>query len=137
MKLIVHRKGATRAFPPGHPEIPKDHKSIGQVVLIPGSMGTASYVMVGVKEGARTWYSAPHGAGRWMSREAATRRFRPGTVVEELSKMGVYLRAATRRVISEEAPGAYKDVDKVAFVADKVKIARLVARLRPIGVAKG
>jgi len=136
-KLIVHRKGATRAFPPGHPEIPKDHKSLGQVVLIPGSMGTASYVMVGIKEGARTWYSAPHGAGRWMSREAATRRFRPGTVVEELSRMGVYLRAATRRVISEEAPGAYKDVDKVAFVADKVKIARLVARLRPIGVAKG
>jgi len=137
VKLIVHRKGATRAFPPGHPEIPKDHRSIGQVVLIPGSMGTASYVMVGIKEGLRTWYSAPHGAGRWMSREAATRQFRPGTVVEQLSKMGVYLRAATRRVISEEAPGAYKDVDRVAFVADKVKIARLVARLRPIGVAKG
>lgn len=137
VKLVVHRKGATRAFPPGHPEIPKDHKEIGQVVLIPGSMGTASYIMVGIPEGARTFYSAAHGAGRWMSRAAAVRTYRPGAVEADLQKRGIYLRAATRRVVSEEAPGAYKDVDRVALVTHKVKIAALVARLRPIGVAKG
>ncbi len=137
VKVVVHRKGATRAFPPGHPDIPKDHKEVGQVVLIPGSMGSASYVMVGIPEGSRTFYSAAHGAGRWMSREAAIRRYRPAEVIDELSKQGIYLRAATKSVISEEAPGAYKDVDRVALVSHKVKIASLVARLRPIGVAKG
>ncbi|MCD6301446.1 MAG: intein-containing RctB family protein [Staphylothermus sp.] len=136
-KVVVHRKGATRAFPPGHPEIPKDYQSTGQPVLIPGSMGTASYILVGTKKGARTWHSAPHGAGRWMSRGAAIRTYRPERVIEELSRKGVVLRAATRRVISEEAPGAYKDVDKVVFVAHKVGIAKLVVRLIPIGVVKG
>ncbi len=137
MKLVVHRKGATRAFPPGHPDIPRDYKEIGQPVLIPGSMGTASYVMVGVPSGARTWYSAPHGAGRWMSRAEAIRTYRPEKIVDELSSKGVVLKAATRRVIAEEAPGAYKDVDRVALVADKVGIAKLVVRLKPIGVVKG
>ncbi|MEL9997380.1 MAG: RtcB family protein [Sulfolobales archaeon] len=137
LKLVVHRKGATRAFPPGHPDIPKDHKDVGQVVLIPGSMGSASYVMVGIPEGARTFYSAAHGAGRWMSREAAIRRYRPTEVEAELSRAGIYLRAATKSVVSEEAPGAYKDVDRVALVSHKVSIAKLVARLRPIGVTKG
>ncbi len=137
MKLVVHRKGATRAFPPGHPDIPKDYKEIGQPVLIPGSMGTASYVMVGTPKGARTWYSAPHGAGRWMSRHAAIRTYNPSRVQEELASKGIVLRAATRRVIAEEAPGAYKDVDRVALVAHHVGIAKLVARLRPIGVVKG
>ncbi len=137
VKVIVHRKGATRAFPPEHPDIPKDYREIGQPVLIPGSMGTASYVMVGVKEGARTWYSAPHGAGRWMSRHAAIRSYSPVRVQEELARKGIMLRAATRRVIAEEAPGAYKDVDKVALVAHHVGIAKLVVRLRPIGVVKG
>ncbi len=137
VKVVVHRKGATRAFPPGHPDIPKDHKSIGQVVLIPGSMGTASYVMVGVPEGKRTFYSAAHGAGRWLSRAAAVRRFRASQIESNLMKRGIYLRAATKRVVAEEAPEAYKDVDRVALVTHKVKIASLVARLRPIGVAKG
>jgi len=137
LKLVVHRKGATRAFPPGHPDIPKDHKDVGQVVLIPGSMGSASYVMVGIPEGARTFYSAAHGAGRWMSREAAIRRYRPTEVEAELSRAGIYLRAATKSVVSEEAPGAYKDADRVALVSHKVSIAKLVARLRPIGVTKG
>jgi tRNA-splicing ligase RtcB len=136
-KVLVHRKGATRAFPPGSPEIPSDHRSIGQVVLIPGSMGTASYVMVGIPEGRRTWYTAPHGAGRWMSREAAVRNYPANNVVENLEEKGIIVRAATRRVIAEEAPGAYKDVDRVAKVADEVKIAKLVMRLRPIGVTKG
>ncbi|MDT7900919.1 MAG: RtcB family protein [Acidianus sp.] len=136
-KLLVHRKGATRAFPPGSPEIPADHRNIGQVVLIPGSMGTASYVMAGIPEGRRTWYTAPHGAGRWMSREAAVRSYPANTVVENLEERGIIVRATTRRVVAEEAPGAYKDVDRVAKVADAVKIAKLVVRLRPIGVTKG
>ncbi|RLG79001.1 MAG: RNA-splicing ligase RtcB [Thermoprotei archaeon] len=137
MKLVVHRKGATRAFPPGHPEIPKDHQPVGQVVLIPGSMGTASYVMVGVKEGLKTFYSAAHGAGRWMSRHKALREYNAGQITSSLEKRGIYVHAATKRVLVEEAPGAYKDVDRVALVSHKVKIAALVARLRPIGVVKG
>lgn len=136
-RVVVHRKGATRAFPPGHPEIPSDYSSIGQPVLIPGSMGTASYILVGTPHGARTWYSAPHGAGRWLSRGDAIRTQPPEKVIEELSSKGVVLRAATRRVISEEAPEAYKDVDRVVLVAEKVKIAKPVVRLIPIGVVKG
>ncbi|WP_048191768.1 RtcB family protein [Pyrolobus fumarii] len=137
MKLVVHRKGATRAFPPGHPEIPKDHREIGQVVLIPGSMGTPSFVMVGIPEGKRTWYSAPHGSGRWMSREAAVRTYRPAEVVEQLARQGIVVMAANRRVIAEEAPGAYKPSERVVRVAHAVKIAKLVVKLRPIGVVKG
>ncbi len=136
-KVVVHRKGATRAFPPGHPEIPKEHQETGQVVLIPGSMGSGSFVMVGIPESIRTFYSAPHGAGRWMSRSGAVRSYPASQVINELSRRGIYVRAVDARIVSEEAPGAYKDVDKVALVADKVKIAKLVARLRPIGVAKG
>jgi Uncharacterized conserved protein len=136
-KLLVHRKGATRAFPPGSQEIPSDHREAGQIVLIPGSMGTGSFVMAGIPEGRRTWYTAPHGAGRWMSREAAVRSYPVGSVVQSLESRGILVRAATRRVVAEEAPGAYKDVDRVAKVANEVKIARLVMRVRPIGVTKG
>jgi len=136
-RVVVHRKGATRAFPPGHPDIPRDYESIGQPVLIPGSMGTASYILVGIPEGARTWYSAPHGAGRWLSRGEAIRSYSPDRVIAELERKGIAIRAATRRVVSEEAPEAYKDVDKVVFVAEKVKIAKPVVRLVPIGVVKG
>ncbi|MCY0849598.1 RtcB family protein [Sulfuracidifex metallicus] len=136
-KVVVHRKGATRAFPPGSQGIPQDHRSIGQIVLIPGSMGTASYVMAGIPEGRRTWFTAPHGAGRWMSREAAVRTYPTNSVTGMLEEKGIVIRAATKRVVAEEAPGAYKDVDRVAKVANEAKIARLVARLRPIGVTKG
>lgn len=136
-RVVVHRKGATRAFPPGHPDIPVDYRSIGQPVLVPGSMGTASYILVGIPEGARTWYSAPHGAGRWLSRGDAIRSYSPEEIITELANRGIIVRAATKRVLTEEAPEAYKDVDKVVFVADKVKIAKSVARLTPIGVVKG
>jgi len=136
-KVIVHRKGATRAFPPGHPDIPVKYRDIGQPVLIPGSMGTASYILVGVPSGVRTWFSAPHGAGRLASRAAATRSYSPERIIDELARKGIMVKAATRRVISEEAPQAYKDVDRVALVAHKVGIAKLVVRLRPIGVVKG
>ncbi|MCE4606791.1 MAG: RtcB family protein [Desulfurococcales archaeon] len=137
MKLIVHRKGATRAFPPGHPEIPQDYKDVGQPVLIPGSMGTASYILAGSTEGAKSWYTAPHGAGRWMSRKKALRTMTVGEVLDELSKQGIYIRAANKRVIVEEAPEAYKNVDKVAETANAAGIGKLVVRLRPLGVAKG
>ncbi|MEM2235375.1 MAG: RtcB family protein [Desulfurococcaceae archaeon] len=137
VKVVVHRKGATRAFPPNHPDVPADYKNIGQPVLIPGSMGTASYVMVGIESGAETWYSAPHGAGRWMSRNEAIKTYHPMKIKDELARRGIVLMAATREVISEEAPGAYKDVDRVAQVAHSVGIAKLVFRARPIGVVKG
>ncbi len=136
-KLIIHRKGATRAFPPGHPEIPKDYKDYGQPVLIPGSMGTASYILAGTVEGVKSWYTAPHGAGRWMSRARAKRTKSYTEVVRELEVKGIYLRASNRATVVEEMPEAYKDVDRVAQVAHAVGIGRLVARLRPIGVTKG
>ncbi len=136
-KLVIHRKGATRAFPPGHPEIPKDYQDVGQPVLIPGSMGTGSYVLAGVPEGVKSWYTAPHGAGRWMSRAKAKRTKSYRQVVEELAAKGIYIRASNVATVVEEMPEAYKDVDKVAQVADAVGIGRLVARLRPIGVTKG
>jgi len=136
-RLVVHRKGATRAFPPGHPEIPADYKEVGQPVLIPGSMGTASYVLIGTPEGVKTWYTAPHGAGRWMSRARAKRTKRYNEVVQELAAKGIYIRASNVRTVVEEMPEAYKDVDRVAKVAHEVGIGRLVARLRPIGVTKG
>jgi tRNA-splicing ligase RtcB len=136
-RLVVHRKGATRAFPPGHPQIPKDYQSIGQPVLIPGSMGTASYVLVGVPTGARAWYTAPHGAGRWMSRAAAKRTKSYIQVVRELEAKGILIRASDKATVVEEMPEAYKDVDRVALVAHKVGIAKIVVRLRPLAVTKG
>jgi tRNA-splicing ligase RtcB len=137
MKLIIHRKGATRAFPPGSPEIPAEYRSVGQPVLIPGSMGTASYILAGVPEGVKSWYTAPHGAGRWMSRAAAKRKKSYREVVAELESKGIYIKASNIETVVEETPEAYKDVDKVAEVAHAVGIARLVARMRPIGVTKG
>ncbi|GBF08698.1 tRNA-splicing ligase RtcB [Aeropyrum pernix] len=136
-KLVIHRKGATRAFPPGHPEIPKDYMDVGQPVLIPGSMGTGSYILAGVPEGVKSWYTAPHGAGRWMSRSRAKRTKTFNQVLEELAAKGIYIRASNRATVVEEMPEAYKDVDRVAQVAHAVGIGRLVARMRPIGVTKG
>ncbi|BAN90573.1 RtcB family protein [Aeropyrum camini] len=136
-KLVIHRKGATRAFPPGHPEIPRDYMDVGQPVLIPGSMGTGSYILAGVPEGVKSWYTAPHGAGRWMSRSRAKRTKTFNQVLEELAAKGIYIRASNRATVVEEMPEAYKDVDRVAQVAHAVGIGRLVARMRPIGVTKG
>ena len=136
-KLIVHRKGSTRAFPPGHPEIPKDHKEIGQVVLIPGSMGTASYVLLGVKTGREAFYSTCHGSGRLLSRAAAVRRYRASEVINALRKMGIEIRAASKRVVCEEAPGAYKPSDAVVKVVHEAGLSRVLLKLRPLGVVKG
>ena len=137
-KVVVHRKGATRAFPPGHPETPSAYKAIGQPVIIPGTMGTASYVLLGNEKAmALSFGSTAHGAGRFMSRSKAKRTFFGKEVQKELSERGILVRATKGIVIAEEAPGAYKDVDEVVRVSDSVGIATKAVRLRPIGVIKG
>jgi tRNA-splicing ligase RtcB len=137
-KVVVHRKGATRAFPPGHPEVPSKYRSVGQPVIIPGTMGTASYILIGNQKGMDlTWGSTAHGAGRFMSRSKAKKRFFGKEVQEKLASEGIIVRATQGIVIAEEAPGAYKDVDEVVKVSDAVGIATKAVRLRPIGVIKG
>ncbi len=136
--LYVHRKGATRAFPAGRPEIPDEYRSTGQPVIIPGSMGTASYLLLGGPNSLDlSWGSTAHGAGRFLSREAAIKKYWGSNVKRDLEEKGIRLRAANIRVIAEEAPGAYKDVDRVASVSDALGIATLVARMVPLGVTKG
>jgi tRNA-splicing ligase RtcB len=136
--LYVHRKGATRAFPAGRPEVPQEYRDIGQPVIIPGSMGTASYLLVGGPRSLElSWGSTAHGAGRFLSREAAIRKYWGSDVKRDLEGKGIHLRAANIRVIAEEAPGAYKDVDRVAEVSNRLGIATIVARLVPLGVTKG
>ncbi|MCJ7423969.1 RtcB family protein [Candidatus Bathyarchaeota archaeon] len=137
-KVWVHRKGATRAFPPGNPEIPQDYSSAGQPVLIPGSMGTSSWILVGTEKAMQTSFgSTAHGAGRMMSRTAAKRNYRGVDIKKALEQRGIYVRAASSVVLAEEADPAYKNVDVVAEVSDKIGIATKVARLVPIAVVKG
>jgi len=137
-KVWVHRKGATRAFPPGHPEIPADYRSAGQPVLIPGSMGTSSWLLVGTEKAMEVSFgSTAHGAGRMMSRSAAKRNFWGGDVKRALEQRGIYVRAASAVVLAEEADPAYKNVDVVVDVSDKVGIATKVARIVPLAVIKG
>jgi tRNA-splicing ligase RtcB len=137
-KVYVHRKGATRAFGPGHPDVPAIYRDVGQPVLIPGTMGSASYVLVGTEQAMReTFASTAHGSGRHMSRTAALKQFWGDEVRRELEGRGIIVRAAKVSVIAEEAPLAYKDVDRVVKVSHDANIARLVARVTPMGVAKG
>ena len=137
-RLYVHRKGATRAFGPGHPSLPGALRDVGQPVLIGGSMGTASYVLVGTEEGmARAFGSACHGAGRSMSRHQATRQWRGRALVDELAGQGILIRSPSLRGVAEEAPGAYKDVSAVVDAADRAGLARKVAKLRPLVCIKG
>jgi len=136
--VLVHRKGATRAFPAGRDEIPERYRRFGQPVLIPGDMGTASYVLSGLPGSMeRSFGSSCHGAGRRLSRHAAVRSFRFDEVTRRLSEKGIVVRSATREGVTEEAPGAYKDVDQVVRVAEGAGLSRRVARLRPLGVVKG
>ncbi|MHA1369497.1 MAG: RtcB family protein [Promethearchaeota archaeon] len=136
--LNVHRKGATRSFPPNHPKVPKKYKSIGQPVLIPGSMGTSSYVCVGQPKAMElTFGSTAHGAGRELSRSAAIRRYWGRTVQKELRDQGIEVKAATDKVIAEEAPGAYKSIEEVVQVTHDLGIVKKVVKLVPIGVTKG
>ena len=136
--LYVHRKGATRAFDTSRDEVTAKYRSVGQPVLIPGDMGSASYVLVGTAQAMKeTWGSTCHGAGRLMSRTSAARKFSANDVVALLQSRGVYIKAASRDGIVEEAPGAYKDVDDVVRIAHGAGISKIVARLKPLGVMKG
>jgi tRNA-splicing ligase RtcB (3'-phosphate/5'-hydroxy nucleic acid ligase) len=136
--VLVHRKGATRAFPSGHREIPAAYRAVGQPVLIPGSMGTASWILVGAEGAMReTFGSVCHGAGRLLSRTAARKGRDARQVAKSLEERGILVRSETRDGILEEVPEAYKDVDAVIDVVDRAGLARKVARLRPMGVIKG
>ena len=136
--LCVHRKGATRAFPSHHPGTPKPYQEVGQPVLIPGDMGTASYLLVGT-QGAmeKTWGSTCHGAGRVMSRKGAVRQTKNRNIAKELKQQGITVKSRGKRTLSEEMPGAYKDVESVVRVMHEAGITRKVARLKPFAVVKG
>jgi tRNA-splicing ligase RtcB len=135
--ICVHRKGATRAFPPGHPEIPERYREVGQPVLIPGSMGTASYILVGAESGKEAFYSTCHGAGRTMSRHAAIRAISGQEVVKNLELKGIIIKCWSLRGIAEEAPMAYKNIDEVVEVVHNAGLSKKVAKLIPLAVIKG
>nr|AKG47139.1 putative RNA ligase [uncultured bacterium] len=135
-RLCVHRKGATRALPPGHRELPSDLRDVGQPVLIPGSMGTASYVLRGVIGGG-AFASTCHGAGRVQSRTQAAKAIDAKELRRRLQKQGIAVRGASPRGLAEEAPDAYKDVSAVVAAAEGAGLCRAVARLVPLGVVKG
>src|SRR6266571_1306952 len=137
-RLFIHRKGATRAFGPGHPDVPEPFRAVGQPVLIGGTMGTGSYILCGTAEGMRLSFgSACHGAGRSMSRTQATKKWRGREVVDELARRGILIRSPSFRGVAEEAPGAYKDVSAVVDATEQAKLARKVARLEPLLCVKG
>ncbi|HEY7138581.1 MAG TPA: RtcB family protein [Methylomirabilota bacterium] len=137
-RLLVHRKGATRAFPPGHPELTEAYREVGQPVLIPGDMGRYSYVLVGAPGAMReTFGSTCHGAGRVLSRTAAVRAARGRSIADELRARGIVARASGRQSLAEEMSEAYKDVREVVDVVERAGLSRIVARLRPLGVVKG
>lgn len=135
--LCVHRKGATRAFPPGHPALPERYKKMGQPVIIPGDMGRNSYLLAGTEKAVETFYSACHGAGRVKSRAASTRTTNLNALLKDLESKGIMVKASGRGTIVEEAPDAYKDVNDVVDVVHNAGISRRVCRMRPIGVIKG
>ena len=138
VELCVHRKGATRAFGPGHQDIPSEYRHVGQPVLVPGSMGTSSYVLVGTEAAMKMSFgSACHGAGRELSRKAAKSAIRGQDVKKTLQKHGIHVRTGSIRGLAEEAPQAYKDVDAVIHVVQNAGIAKLVAQLEPVSVIKG
>ena len=137
-QLYVHRKGATRAYGPGHPDLPADLRDAGQPVLIGGTMGTASYILAGTEQSMALAYgSACHGAGRNMSRRQATRQWQGGQVIQQLADRGIIIRSPSKRGVAEEAPGAYKDVSAVVRSAEQAGLARLVAKLEPLICIKG
>ena len=136
--VIVHRKGATRAFGPGCEEIPEKYREVGQPVLIPGTMGTASYVLHGTDVAMEeTFGSTAHGAGRVLSRSKAKKDYDADKITQDLATKGIKIKATSKHVIEEEAPGAYKDVDSVVRISDSTGIAKLVAKVKPLSVCKG
>jgi len=137
-KVIVHRKGATRAFSPGHRDVPQKYRKAGQPVLIPGDMGTASYVLAGTERAMKESFgSTCHGAGRVMSRHAAVRMTRGRDIREEMEKKGIVVRSQGRKTLFEEVPEAYKDINRVVNIVHGAGLSRKVARMRPLGVVKG
>ncbi|MBU4489488.1 MAG: RtcB family protein, partial [Actinobacteria bacterium] len=138
LELCVHRKGATASFPPGHPELPPAYSKVGQPVIIPGDMGTASYVLVGTETAMRESFgSTCHGAGRTMSRTKARKSIRGSELRERLEAEGILVMAGKDSLLAEEAPEAYKDVSRVVDVCEGAGLSRKVARLRPMAVLKG
>ena len=136
--MLVHRKGSTRAFPAGHIEVPAEYRSIGQPVLIPGSMGTASYVLVGSSAAMElSFASTCHDAGRLLSRTAAMKKIRGDELKKQLNDRGIVINTASIKGLAEEAPDAYKDVNSVVNVVERAGIARIVAKLKPLAVIKG
>lgn len=137
-EVVVHRKGATRAFPANRDEVPLKYRDMGQPVFIPGSMGTASWILLGQPNSMNlTFGSTAHGAGRTMSRSKARRQYTESDVKQSLSDKGIFVKALTRDGVVEETPEAYKDVDAVVNVSHELGIATKVAKLLPIGVIKG
>jgi tRNA-splicing ligase RtcB len=137
-KVCVHRKGATRAFGPGQPDVPEKYRHIGQPVLVPGSMGTASYVLVGSEGAMRLSFgSCCHGAGRTLSRAEAKRQVRGEALRGELEQDGIVVRAGSLAGLAEEAPQAYKNIDQVVAIVESAGLARIVARVEPLAVIKG
>ena len=137
-RLCVHRKGATRSFGPGRPEVPSVYRTSGQPVIIPGSMGTSSYILAGTAEAEDLSFgSTAHGAGRIMSRHEALKKFRGEKIRDDLAKRGIELKATSWKGVAEEAAEAYKDVDEVVRVSHELGLGRIVAKVVPIGVIKG
>jgi tRNA-splicing ligase RtcB len=135
--LLVHRKGATRAFPPGHPEIPLVYREVGQPVIIGGSMETGSYLLTGTPTGAQTFFSTAHGSGRIMSRHKARKQWRGASLREALAHRGIYVRSVSDKGLAEEAGGAYKNIDDVIEATNLAGISRSVVGFAPIGNLKG
>ena len=136
-EVLVHRKGATRALPPGAADLPEEYKATGQPVIIGGSMETGSYLLAGVESGDQTFYSTAHGSGRTMSRRQAKKQFHGKTLQREMEERGIYVRTTSFSGLAEEAGGAYKDIDEVILATELAGISRRVVRLSPIGNVKG
>jgi len=136
-EVIVYRKGATRAFPPNHVQVPLKYRKYGQPVLLPGTMGTSSYIMTGTNEGRESFYSTSHGAGRAMSRRAATKKISGKNLKNKLNKQGIIIKCRSEKGLSEEAPLAYKNVEDVVEVISETKLSKKVAKVRPLTVIKG
>ena len=136
-EVIIHRKGATRSFPPGMADLPKEYQTTGQPVIVGGSMETGSYLLAGVEEGRDAFFTTAHGSGRTMGRREAKRQFHGETIKKELRGRGIYIKTASNAGLAEEAGGAYKDIDQVVEAVDRAGLSKKIVRLRPIGNIKG
>jgi len=136
-QVLIHRKGATRAFGPGMPDLPAEYRETGQPVIIGGSMESGSYLLAGTKEGASTFFTTAHGSGRVMGRHQAKKQFNGRELIDKMRRKGIYIRCASYSGLAEEAGGAYKNIDEVVEAAENAGVSRRVARLEPIGNIKG